>query len=185
MKIDQLLVWIEWNQWPILINQYYSIMLNSFGTNFLNITRISRQHRNSRENILSVLSTVALLKLPTRQQCQPRLMTVCTVYRFHERILLCFFRTLPLTWACSTTLKVLYPNLFHVTCFAHMMHNCAERDWSYFTDVDNLIAKVKAVIVKNKTRRALFYRDCSPPVISVVWYPVISVICSLFGARVP
>ena len=49
--------------------------------------------------------------------------------------------------ACSTTLKVLYPNTFHVTFLAHMMmHNCAERVWSYFTDVDNLIARVKAVI---------------------------------------
>ena len=46
-----------------------------------------------------------------------------------------------------------------------MMHNCAERVRSYFTDVDvnNLIARVKAVIVKNKTRRALFTEIGSPP----------------------
>ena len=58
--------------------------------------------------------------------------------------------------ACSATLSI-YPNLFHVTCLTHMMHNCAERVQSYFTDVGNLIAIFNAVnAVKNKTRRALF-----------------------------
>ena len=58
--------------------------------------------------------------------------------------------------AYSTTLKVvLYPNLFHVTCLAHMMHKCAERVRSYFTGVDNLIARVKAVIVKNTKQEEL------------------------------
>ena len=57
--------------------------------------------------------------------------------------------------ACLTTLKAaLYPNLFHVTC---LTHNCAERVRSYFTHVDNLIARVKS------TRRALFTEIGSPP----------------------
>ena len=43
------------------------------------------------------------------------------------------------------------------------MHNCAERVRSYFTHVDSLIARVKAVIVKNKTRRALLTEIGSPP----------------------
>ena len=29
--------------------------------------------------------------------------------------------------ACTATLKVLYLRLFHVTCLAHMLHNCAEK----------------------------------------------------------
>ena len=29
--------------------------------------------------------------------------------------------------ACTATLKVLYQRLFHVTCLAHMLHNCAEK----------------------------------------------------------
>ena len=28
--------------------------------------------------------------------------------------------------ACTAALKVLYPYLFHMTCTAHMLHNCAE-----------------------------------------------------------
>ena len=29
--------------------------------------------------------------------------------------------------ASSAALKLLYPNLFHVTCTAHLLHNCAEK----------------------------------------------------------
>ena len=29
--------------------------------------------------------------------------------------------------ACTAALKVLYPRLFHVTCLAHMLHNCAKK----------------------------------------------------------
>ena len=44
-----------------------------------------------------------------------------------------------------------------------MLHNCAEKVRSYFTEVDNLVARVKAAIVKNKTRRSLFKDIGSPP----------------------
>ena len=47
--------------------------------------------------------------------------------------------------AAGITLKSLYPKLFHVTCVAHLMHNCAIKIKSYFEDVDRLIAKVKVV----------------------------------------
>ena len=46
---------------------------------------------------------------------------------------------------------------------AHMLHNCAEKVRSYFTEVDNLVARVKAATVKNKTRRSLFKDIGSPP----------------------
>lgn len=65
--------------------------------------------------------------------------------------------------ASSTALKTLYPRLFHVTCLAHMLHNCAERVRSFFLDVDNLIARIKALTVKHKARRALFHEIGSPP----------------------
>ena len=65
--------------------------------------------------------------------------------------------------ACGTTLKLLYPRLFHVTCMAHLLHNCAEKVRSHFQDVDHVIATVKAVTVKNKTRRIKFSNIGSPP----------------------
>ena len=52
--------------------------------------------------------------------------------------------------ACTAALKLLYPRLFHVTCMAHLLHNCAEKVRSRFQQVDNLIAKIKAMTVKNK-----------------------------------
>ena len=58
--------------------------------------------------------------------------------------------------AAGITPKSLYPKLFHVTCVAHLLHNCAMKIKSHFEDVDQLIAKVKAVTIKNKTRLANF-----------------------------
>ena len=58
--------------------------------------------------------------------------------------------------AAGITLKSLYPKLFHVMCVAHLLHNCAMKIKSHFEDVDQLIAKIKAVTIKNKTRQAKF-----------------------------
>ena len=58
--------------------------------------------------------------------------------------------------AADITLKSLYPKLFHVTCVAHLLHNCAMTIKSHFEDVDQLIAKVKAVTIKNIARQAKF-----------------------------
>ena len=52
--------------------------------------------------------------------------------------------------AADATLKSLYPNLFHVTCVAHLLYNFAIKVKSHLEDVDQLIAKVKSVIVKTK-----------------------------------
>ena len=56
--------------------------------------------------------------------------------------------------AARLTLKSLYPKLFHVTCVALLLHNCAMKIKSHFEDVDQLIAKLKAVTIKNITRQA-------------------------------
>ena len=52
--------------------------------------------------------------------------------------------------AAGITLKSLDPKLFHVTCIAHLLHNRAMKIKSHFEDVDQLIAKVKAVKLKIK-----------------------------------
>ena len=58
--------------------------------------------------------------------------------------------------ASGITLKSLNPKLFHVTCVAHLLHNCAMKLKSHFEDVDQLIAKFKAVTIKIKIRQAKF-----------------------------
>ena len=65
--------------------------------------------------------------------------------------------------AAGITLNSLYPKLFHVTCVAHLLHNCATTIKSHFEDVDQLIAKIKAVTIKNKTRQAKFSAIGYPP----------------------
>ena len=65
--------------------------------------------------------------------------------------------------ASGITLKSLYPKLFHVTCVAHLLHNCAMKIKSPFDDVDQLIAKVKAVTIENITRQAKISAIGYPP----------------------
>ena len=65
--------------------------------------------------------------------------------------------------AAGITLKSLYPKLFHVTCVAHLLHNCAMKIKSHFENVDQLIAKVKTVTIKSKTRQAKFSAINYPP----------------------
>ena len=54
--------------------------------------------------------------------------------------------------AAGITLKSLHPKLFLMKCVTHLLHNCATKIKSHFEDVDQLIAKVKAVRIKNKTK---------------------------------
>ena len=65
--------------------------------------------------------------------------------------------------AAGITLKSQCAKLFHVTCVAHLLHNCAMKIKSHFEDVDQLIAKIKAVTIKNKTREAKFSAIDYPP----------------------
>ena len=65
--------------------------------------------------------------------------------------------------AAGITLKSLYLKLFHVTCVAHLLHNCAIKIKSYSEDMDQLIAKIIAVTFKNKTRHAKFSAIGYPP----------------------
>ena len=72
--------------------------------------------------------------------------------------------------AVSITLKSLYPKLFHVTCVAHLLHNGAMEIKSHFEDMDQLIAKVKAVTIKNKSRQAKLSAIGYPPQpVSIKW----------------
>ena len=65
--------------------------------------------------------------------------------------------------ASGITLKSLCPKLFHMTCVAHLLQNCAMKIKSDFEDVDHLIAKIKAVTIINETRQAKFSAVGEPP----------------------
>ena len=55
------------------------------------------------------------------------------------------------------TLKELYTSLMHVTCFAHLLHNCAMRVRAYLKNIDEIIATIKAETIKNKNRKKGFH----------------------------
>ena len=55
------------------------------------------------------------------------------------------------------TLKELYPSLMHITCAAHLLHNCAMRVHARFKNIDEVIATIKAATIKNKDRKIDFH----------------------------
>ena len=59
--------------------------------------------------------------------------------------------------SAGKTLKELYPSLMHVTCVAHLLHNCAMRVRTHFQNIDKVIATIKAATIKNKDRKKDFH----------------------------
>ena len=59
--------------------------------------------------------------------------------------------------SAGKTLKELYPSLMHVTCVAHLLHNCAMRVRAHFINTDEVIATIKAATIKNKGRKKDFH----------------------------
>jgi len=52
--------------------------------------------------------------------------------------------------AMTPSLKLLYPQIFHVTCLAHLVHNCSVKISEFFTKTNKLIAAVKDIVVRSK-----------------------------------
>ena len=50
--------------------------------------------------------------------------------------------------SAGKTLKELYPSLKHVTCVAHLLHNCAMRVRAHFKNIDEVIATIKAAKIR-------------------------------------
>lgn len=59
------------------------------------------------------------------------------------------------------SLKCFYPNLIHLTCFAHGMNRVAEKIREYFPNVNKLISSVKKVFLKAPLRIEI-YREILP-----------------------
>ena len=59
--------------------------------------------------------------------------------------------------SAGKTLKELYFSLMHVTCVAHLLHNCAMRVRAHFKNVDEVIATIKVSTIKNRDRKKNFH----------------------------
>ena len=56
----------------------------------------------------------------------------------------------------GSILKVLFPNMLHVTCLGHSLHRISEHVLCLFPEVDKLIASVKQIFSKSPSRREIF-----------------------------
>lgn len=65
--------------------------------------------------------------------------------------------------AAGVQLKHFYPNMFHVFCVAHLLHNCGEKIRGRYDAVDDLIARIKTCVLKNGPRRHMFSAIGTPP----------------------
>ena len=54
------------------------------------------------------------------------------------------------------TLKEFYPSLMHVTCVAHLLHNCAMRVRAHFKNIDEIIATIKSATIKKQRSQERF-----------------------------
>ena len=67
-------------------------------------------------------------------------------------------------YSAGKTLKELYPSFMLVTSVAHLLQNCAMRVRAHLKNIDEVIATIKAAIIKNKDRKKDFHAGLpSPP----------------------
>ena len=76
---------------------------------------------------------------------------------------------------CGKNLNIMYPNLLRVTCISHLLHNCVFKIREKCPNVDNMISKIKAAVLKNFDRKNLF-KDCGSPPQPIVtrWISLLS-----------
>ena len=74
----------------------------------------------------------------------------------HEMFLLLLSDAAKYMLKAGNILKIMYQRLLHVSCTAHLLHNCAVHIRAHFKATDNLISSIKAATIKNKHRCSLF-----------------------------
>ena len=75
----------------------------------------------------------------------------------HKNFLLFLTDTARYMSLAGKTLNKLNSSLMHVNCVAHLLHNCAMRVRTQFKNIDEVIATIKAVTIKNKDRTKDFH----------------------------
>ena len=65
-----------------------------------------------------------------------------------KSVLLCVTDAAPYMCSAMRSLKVLYPNMIHLTCLAHGLHRLVEFIRESFTNVNSLISNIKKIFSK-------------------------------------
>jgi hypothetical protein len=71
----------------------------------------------------------------------------------YERVLLFVTDAASYVIKAGTAHKVIFPNMTHLTCFAHGLHRIAETIRANFLLVDKLMSSVKKIFVKAPYRK--------------------------------
>ena len=128
---------------------YVNVLVGSLGTpNDTFLIDCLPLKSGSNDNSSIILHTVddILRQLETKRKNFPLLLTDAARYMS----------------LAGKTLKELYPFLMHVTCVAHLLHNCAMRVRAYFKNIDEVVATIKAATIKNKDRKNDFHETGLP-----------------------
>ncbi|MGL6120339.1 MAG: hypothetical protein ACRC0V_07510 [Fusobacteriaceae bacterium] len=87
-----------------------------------------------------------------------------------ENFLILISDSAPYMIYASGKLKEMFLNMFHISCIAHLYHNIASKIALHYTEVNNLIAAIKASISKNNARKNMFLKIGLPPnAITIRW----------------
>lgn len=78
-----------------------------------------------------------------------------------ERVFIILSDAAPYMIKAAKALQVFYPNLIHVTCFAHGVHRLAEEVRSTFGNVNKLISSTKKVFLKAPARNKAYKEKLS------------------------
>lgn len=81
----------------------------------------------------------------------------------HENVLLFVTDAAPYMKKAGRALKVIFPNMLHVTCLAHGLHRVAEHIRSLYPTVDRLVSNVKKIFLKAPSR-VLLFKEMAPEI---------------------
>jgi len=78
-----------------------------------------------------------------------------------EKVLLMLSDAAPYMIKAAGILEILYPNMIHVTCAAHMLQRIAEKVRELYPDINTLVNNLKKVFLKSPSRVDI-YKDTLP-----------------------
>ncbi len=123
------------------------------GKRFVNV--LIRNIESPSKNYL--IDIVELLELPNGNN---QLIIIYNTIKKFNQVRLNFYlvisNAVPYMVPCARNFKIIYPNLLHITYFAHAFHNCASKIIRKYSHVDFLIGSIKGFLNNNYTRKNHF-----------------------------
>ena len=113
-------------------------------------------HFESKPSEFYLLDTVFINKADATHVVQALLATMTKAGIKNDNIVAYVSDNAPYIKASFTTLKVIWPNAIHITCFAHIMSLVGDVARIQLSDLDTFVGSVKMVFSKSVERRTRF-----------------------------